>query len=83
MRAWEALLLLPPWPALDPRPSLITGLDSSNSILRAFDLMWGWRSRAHSRGRGGAGAEGQDQESEVLAKGNGGLCHPQVMMCWG
>lgn len=52
MRAWEALLLAASIACTRSVASLITGLDSSNSILRAFDLMWGWHSRAHSRGRG-------------------------------
>lgn len=49
VHAWRLFCLPPPWPALDPGPSLVTGLDSSNSALRGFDLMWGWHSGAHSR----------------------------------
>lgn len=55
---------LPPWPALDPWPSLLTGLDSSNSVLQGFDLVWGrplqslqlgWRRGGAASGEGGAG----------------------------
>lgn len=54
---------LPPRPALDLWPSLLTGLDTSNSILPGLDLMWGWplqASRAGVRRGAGGGAWGPE-----------------------
>lgn len=58
---------MPLWPALDLCPSLVTGLDSSNSILQGFDLMWGWLLQSTQLGWGcgglgsGEGGAGQGE----------------------
>lgn len=78
-RVREALLLAPLWPALDPRPSLLTGLDSSDSPSGPL-ICGGAGPPEHSAGWGCGEAGSGDR---VLAKGNGGhiLCHPWGMTC--
>lgn len=61
---------LPPRPALDPWPSLLTGLDASNSILPGFDLMWGWPLRQAGLGSGEVQAEGPGGPSPLPPLGN-------------
>lgn len=75
MRGW-LFCSLPPWPAPDPRPSLVTGLDSSKSILWAFDMLWGWPLQSMQLG---GGAEGQEREREVPTEGSRGPSPPPPM----
>lgn len=65
VHVWEAPLPAVSLACTRSRPSLITGLDSSNSVLQGFDLMWGWLLQSTLPG---GGAEGRGQEGEVLAE---------------
>lgn len=73
VHAWEALLPAACMACTRSRPSLITGLDSSNSVLQGFDLMWGCLLRSTLPG---GSAEGRGQEREVLAEGVGAQVLP-------
>lgn len=73
VHVWEAPLPAASLACTRSWPSLITGLDSSNSVLQGFDLMWGWLLQSTLPG---GGAEGRGQEGAVLAEGVGAQVLP-------